>query len=89
MSERTKGEWWYDGNEFIFSNNTADGEVIAEMLPGSQWHTDAEFICKAVNNHDELVEALADIIRGFEGDTLESYQIERINKGKELLEKLR
>jgi len=42
---------------------------ICEISPSDTTGADAEFICKAVNSHDELVRVLESLVQGFDGET--------------------
>lgn len=59
MEQRTKGKWIQNGNNGI---HTVEGRCIALTYMEDSKKQDAQFICKAVNAHDELVEALKDLI---------------------------
>jgi hypothetical protein len=58
MSERN---WWFDGDYSIWADSRGDGSLIGEITSS----TDAEFIVKAVNNHDKLVETLEHLVWAF------------------------
>lgn len=73
MSERTKGEWFYqyeDGNFAIY--DSADSSLTkygceTAIIPHDirsfeEREANAKFICRAVNNHDRLVSALENLV---------------------------
>ena len=65
MSERTKGKWEYEVDEFGVATIYHIGKLISEK----DWRTficntsetNASFICLACNYHDRLVDALKKI----------------------------
>lgn len=67
MSKRTPGPWRVDRNRTIRTVADGSSNLVAEVhncpydTPTSD--ANARFIVRACNSHDELVEALAELVR--------------------------
>lgn len=65
--DATARQWTVRGQSLFESIAILDGdEVILEMEDGPETRPIADLIVRAVNERDELIEALADIIPRFE-----------------------
>ena len=67
MNKHTKTPWWRGGFASIWSGVQEQSAINSDLvciLPGLDENREgnAEFIIRAVNSHDELVEALQDML---------------------------
>lgn len=86
MSERTKGKWKTDKWDIVDENGLiiADCDVDEESystVPYEDKFANAEFICKAVNLHDDLVESLEEIKDFIESEEWQVWSADRENVG--------
>ena len=103
MSERTQGPYTAETHNASYTNRDpsfivggdklAHGHVIAKIfnLGGQERHdTNVNFILKAMNSHDDLVQALDNLVQDFKGLLEDTEETRAITKqAEQLLESLK